>query len=142
MLAFLANELPAPLHEIFGEQYYLNVLLADPETGVLNCNRTITQGSYFYLAKRDEKLMFQGVDHIAQQVVGHLEGKQPAAVFHADCIVRGRVSFDRVLNDEIVARMQYPLCQRQKIPLEKVSTVEVNMPVSEGRTYSTSSPPP
>lgn len=116
MLAFLANEVPAPLQDAFGEQYYLNVLIGDAKTGVLSCNRTIRQGSYFYLAKRDEELMFKGVDHIAQQIAGHLEGKKPAAVFHADCIIRGRMSFDRVLKDEIVARMQYPISQGQKIP--------------------------
>jgi hypothetical protein len=116
MLAFLANEVPAPLQNAFGEHYYLNVLIGDAKTGVLSCNRTVRQGSYFYLAKRDEELMFQGVDHIAQRIAGHLEGKKPAAVFHADCIIRGRMSFDRVLKDEIVARMQYPICRGQKIP--------------------------
>jgi small ligand-binding sensory domain FIST len=116
MLAFLANEVPAPLQDALGEPFYLNVLIGDPETGVLSCNRTVRQGSDFYLAKRDEELMFQGVDHIAHRIAGHLEGKQPVAVFHADCIIRGRMSFDRVLKDEIVARMQYPVCQGQKIP--------------------------
>jgi hypothetical protein len=116
MLAFLANEVPAPFQDALGEHYSLNILFADPETGVLICNRTVKQGSYFYLAKRNEELMFQGVDHIAHRIAGHLEGKQPAAVFHADCIIRGRASFDRVLKDEIVARMQYPICQGRNIP--------------------------
>jgi hypothetical protein len=116
MLAFLANEIPAPLKDAFGEKYYLNVLIADEKTGVLSCNRTIKQGSNFYLAKRDEEQMFKGVDQIAERIAGHLEGKQPVGVFHADCIIRGRMSFDRVLKDEIVSRMQYPICQGQKIP--------------------------
>lgn len=116
MLAFLAIEAPASLQDAMGEQYYLNVLIADPETGVLSCNRTIRRGSNFYLAKRDEELMFKGVDHIAQQIAGQLEGKQPAAVFHADCIIRGRMSFDRVLKDEIIARMQDPICKGENIP--------------------------
>jgi small ligand-binding sensory domain FIST len=60
--------------------------------------------------------MFQGVDHIAQQIARHLKGKMPVEVFHADCIIRGRMSFDRVLKDEIVSRIQYPICQGQKIP--------------------------
>jgi hypothetical protein len=47
MLAFLANEAPEPLQDAFGEKYYLNVLMDDAETGVLPCNRTVRQGSYF-----------------------------------------------------------------------------------------------
>jgi len=116
MLAFLAEEVPLPFRDALGENYIMNLIYGDPDTGVLICNRTVRQGSYYYLAKRDEELMFQGVDQMARRIAGHLEGKKPAAVFHADCTIRGRVSFDRVLKDEIVSRMQYPIFQGQKIP--------------------------
>lgn len=116
MLAFLAEEVPVPIRDALGENYTMNLIYGDPDTGVLICNRTVRQGSYYYLAKRDEKLMFQGVDQIAHQIAGHIEGKTPVAVFHADCTIRGRASIDRVLKDEIVVRMQYPICQGEKIP--------------------------
>jgi hypothetical protein len=116
MLAFLAEEVPAPLQDALGEPYIMNLIFGDPETGVLICNRTVRQGSYYYLAKRNEELMFKGVDQMTQRIAGYLEGKKAAAVFHADCTIRGRVSIDRVLKDEIVARMQDPICQGRKIP--------------------------
>jgi hypothetical protein len=116
MLAFLAEEVPEPFQDALGEDYIMNLIYGDPETGVLICNRTVRQGSYYCLAKRDEELMFQGVDHMTHRISGHLGGIQPVAVFHADCSIRGRMSFNRVLKDEIVSRMQYPICQGQKIP--------------------------
>jgi hypothetical protein len=116
MLAFLAEEVPEHFQDALGEQYIMNLIYGDPETCVLICNRTVRQGRYYYLAKRDEELMFKGVDQMSHRIAGHLEGRQPVAVFHADCTIRGRASIDRVLKDEIVTRMQYPICQGQRIP--------------------------
>jgi len=37
-----------------------------------------------------------------------MDGRKPIAVFHADCLARGRFLFNRVLKEELVSRMQYP----------------------------------
>ena len=60
--------------------------------------------------------MFQGVDKIAQRIAKHLDNKKTVAVFHADCLIRGRISINRVLKDEIIGRMQHPICGDVKIP--------------------------
>ena len=37
-------------------------------------------------------------------------------MFHADCLARGRYLFNRVMKDELVGRMQYPLARGGEVP--------------------------
>jgi hypothetical protein len=60
--------------------------------------------------------MFDGVDRITKQILELLQGKKPLAVFHADCLLRGRFSINRILKDEFINRMQYPICQGEPVP--------------------------
>jgi hypothetical protein len=60
--------------------------------------------------------MFDGVDRMTKQILELLKGKKPLAVFHADCLLRGRFSLNRILKDEFINRMQYPICQGDPIP--------------------------
>jgi small ligand-binding sensory domain FIST len=69
-----------------------------------------------WLTKRDEKKMFDGVDQLVQWILASLNGKKPLAVFHADCVMRGRFSLNRILKDEIINQLQVPLCKGEKIP--------------------------
>jgi hypothetical protein len=78
--------------------------------------RSVEPGMRFVLVQRDEKVMFEGVDRLVARMKEKLGGKQPVAVFHADCMARGRLMFDRVLKDEIIARMQIPLTGDGDVP--------------------------
>jgi small ligand-binding sensory domain FIST len=60
--------------------------------------------------------MFADLDKMVKSLVERCRGRKPVAVFHADCAARGRWSFNRVLKDEIVRRMQYPLIQDTDVP--------------------------
>ena len=53
---------------------------------------------------------------MVKQLVERCQGRKPCAVFHADCAVRGRASMNRILKDEIIHRMQYPLIQDMDVP--------------------------
>lgn len=70
---------------------------------------TCPVGTKVVLMQRDEQYIFAGVDRLMDRMVGELNGRRPLAVFHADCMARGRRMFNRVLKDEIIAKMQYPL---------------------------------
>ncbi|GAI37876.1 unnamed protein product, partial [marine sediment metagenome] len=74
------------------------------------------EGSILYIAKRDENRMFDGVDQMLKKLVELLQGKEILAVFHADCSIRGKFSFNRILKDEIINRMQSPICKNEPIP--------------------------
>ena len=116
VLGFLATEFPEDMREAFGYDYYLTSIWGDPEAGSIISLIETDEGMVFYLAKRDEELMFQGVDRIAQRISDHVRGKTPVAVFQSDCLIRGRLSFNRDLKDEILKRMQTPICGDNRIP--------------------------
>jgi len=74
------------------------------------------EGTQFVLMQRDEHYIFDGVDRLMARMVAELNGRRPAAVFHADCMARGRHMFNRVLKDEIIARMQHPIGGDDGVP--------------------------
>ncbi|MBT3701170.1 MAG: hypothetical protein HOE62_09695 [Alphaproteobacteria bacterium] len=77
---------------------------------------TCPQGSKVVLMQRDEDLIFDGVDRMTSRMNEAFDGRKPEAVFHADCMARGRLTFDRVLKDEIMAKIQHPICGGEKVP--------------------------
>ena len=116
LLGFLATKFPEEMRDAFGYEYYLTSIWGDPATGSLISLIKLEEGMVFYLAKRDEELIFRGVDRIAHRVSDHVKGKKPVAVFHSDCLIRGRFSFNRDLKDELLKRMQTPICGDERIP--------------------------
>ena len=77
---------------------------------------TCPTGTKVVLMQRDEQYIFAGVDRLMDKMVGQLNGRRPLAVFHADCMARGRRMFNRVLKDEIIAKLQYPLSGDEVVP--------------------------
>jgi hypothetical protein len=118
VVAQFAQKLPEALHEEYGSEYILRPFIGKEEDGrILTPYPSLCQkGMKLWLAKRDEKGMFEGVDHMVEEIVKLCEGRSPLAVFHADCALRGRFSLNRILKDEIVNHMQYPLCKEEDVP--------------------------
>ncbi len=69
---------------------------------------TIAEGTPLWLTTRDEELIFTEMDRIVKEMNDRHSGKKPVAVFHADCLARGRFLFNRIIKDELVSKMQYP----------------------------------
>jgi small ligand-binding sensory domain FIST len=69
---------------------------------------TIAEGTSLWLTTRDEDLIFSEMDRLAREMNDRNIGKKPVAVFHADCLARGRFLFNRIIKDELVSKMQYP----------------------------------
>ena len=115
-LSIVAEEIPAEFEEDYGSRFVLRSLLGNTKDNSFSCPASCKIGTILLLAKRDEKGMFDGVDRITRQIQELLKGKKPLAVFHADCLLRGRFSINRILKDEFINRMQYPICQGDPIP--------------------------
>jgi hypothetical protein len=77
---------------------------------------SVPVGTKLQLMQRDEQYIFDGVEKLMERMQGELDGRRPVAVFHADCMARGRHMFNKVLKDEIIAKMQYPLCGDEVVP--------------------------
>ena len=113
----IARELPKELHEDYGSPYtvWLGGPLKDDDGGIFT-STVCPEGTKLWLTQRDEENIFRGVDRIVGQIEERGGGRKPVAVFHADCSARGKRLFNRFLKEEVVSRMQYPLCGDEDIP--------------------------
>jgi len=111
----LAIELPVELHEENGSPYLIFGGNKMPD-GTLYSNRKVPEGTKLWLTRRDEKKILEEVDRTMVQILEQCADRKPVAVFHADCAARGKLLFNRIIKDEIVSRIQYPLCKDDNIP--------------------------
>jgi hypothetical protein len=118
LLTQYAERLPESLREEYGSEYMLHNFLGKEEDGrILTPYPGVCQKrKELWLARRNEEGIFKGVDRLLEQIIEGSEGRKPLAVFHADCLLRGRLSFNKVLKDEIINRIQHPLCKDKDVP--------------------------
>ncbi len=76
----------------------------------------ISEGTELYLTKRDENLIFSEMGRMVKNLKEEMGGKQPVAIFHADCLARGRFLFDRIIKEELVGWMQTPFYVNNQCP--------------------------
>ena len=116
MLSPLASELPAELHEAYGSPYIMIGALPSPEGSLLYNSRNVKSGTKVWLTRRTEEKVNEGVDLMMVKILDRLDGRRPVAVFHADCFARGKYFANRVIKDELVNRLQYPLARGEELP--------------------------
>ena len=90
--------------------------LRTDSAGGLYLNTTVAVGTRLHLMQRDEEKIFTGVDRMMRRMEAMVDGREIVAVFHVDCLARGRLSFDRVSKDEIIAKLQKPLIGDRNVP--------------------------
>jgi len=111
-----AREIPERLWEENDSKYLLLVSIGKNDDNSIILPVACPEGTKLWLTKRNEKMMFDGVDRIVNKIVNELEGRKPLAVLQADCVLRGRFSLDRILKDEIINHMQSPICKGEDVP--------------------------
>lgn len=116
VVAQLAEKLPAALHEEYGSEYILRIPVGEGSRIFAPYQSICQKGKELWLARRDESRIFKGVDRLLKQIIEASKDRKLLAVFHADCALRGRLSFDRVLKDEIMNRIQHPLGKDKDVP--------------------------
>jgi len=112
----LAEELPEALAEEYGNPHILRVVTKRDADGAMHYATTIREGTRLWLTTRDEERIFEDMDRMMQAMTQRAGGRKPVAVFHADCLARGRYLFHRVLKEELVGRMQFPLSHEGIVP--------------------------
>lgn len=111
----LAEKLPAALAREYGNDHILRVVTRHEGETMLYAT-TIKTGTSLWLTVRDEPLIFNEMDRMVQTMSSKMGGRKPVAVFHADCLARGRFLFNRVLKEELVSRMQFPFLSNGECP--------------------------
>lgn len=99
------------LNEAMAKEYGNNHILRVVTKRVGNDMYYATEcpvGTELWLTTRDEDLIFSEMDRMVNDMVDRAKGKQAVAVFHADCLARGRFLFNRIIKEELVGRMQTP----------------------------------
>lgn len=112
----LAEELPPDEAAEYGNDHILRVVTKRDADGTMHYATTIPEGTQLWLTVRDEDRIFSDMDRMMGNIVGQIGGREVAAVFHADCLARGRFLFNRVMKEELVGRMQYPLTHAGEVP--------------------------
>lgn len=113
----LAERLPEPLAREYGNNHILRVVTKrDVASGVMYYATSCPENTELWLTVRDEPRIFADMDRMMGQIVSRSGGRKPVAVFHADCLARGRFLFNRVMKDELVSRMQHPLSGGGAVP--------------------------
>jgi len=112
----LAEELPSDaLKKEYGSDHILRVVTShDGET--MHYATTIKEGTKLWLTTRDEDLIFSEASKMMQWFEEKSGANKPIAVFHADCLARGRHSFGKIMKDELVHMMQFPFANAGEIP--------------------------
>jgi hypothetical protein len=115
-IAVVAEELPQEVHEEYGSRFIIRGGPLVDETGATFLTGNAPVGCLLWLMRRDEQAMFEGVERLAANLVERCGDRTPIAMIHADCAARGRRSFNRILKDEIVRRMQQPVFEKARVP--------------------------
>jgi hypothetical protein len=116
ILSSLAVELPETYQKEYGSGYaVLGALIPDTD-GVITGLFPVPEGTKLWLTRRNEQKIFEGVYWMTDKILERLKGIVPLAVFHADCQARGKFLFNKIIKEEIINRLQYPICKGENIP--------------------------
>ncbi len=112
----LAERLPDDLAAEYGNDHILRVVTKRDDDGSMHYATSCPEGTQLWLTVRDEDRIFQDMDRMMRQLTDEIGDRQIVAVFHADCLARGRFLFNRVMKEELVSRMQHPLSHEDAVP--------------------------
>jgi small ligand-binding sensory domain FIST len=74
------------------------------------------EGTELWLTSRDESLIFSEMERMVLEMKKRLGDKKAVAVFHADCLARGRSLFNKIIKEELVNTMQFPFYSEGSCP--------------------------
>lgn len=111
----LGEKLSPELAEEYGNNHLLRVVTKH-EGNDMYYATDCAEGTELWLTTRDEDLIFSEMDRLVKDMVGRMDGKSAVAVFHADCLARGRFLFNRIVKEELVGSMQFPFYVNGECP--------------------------
>lgn len=115
-LAALGIEIDGSERASYDNAHVMLVPLRTNSAGGFYLNAKVAVGTRLHLMQRDEDKIFAGVEWMMRRMETMVDGRDIVAVFHADCLARGRQTFDRVSKDEIIAKLQKPLIGDRNVP--------------------------
>lgn len=111
----LGEKLPIDLANEYGNSHILRVVTKH-EGNSMYYATDCPVGTNLWLTTRHEELIFTEMDKMVSQMKSRIGNGKVVAVFHADCLARGRFLFNRILKDELVSKMQFPFYENGQCP--------------------------
>ena len=111
----LGEKLSPELAEEYGNDLLLRVVTKHDGNEMYYAT-TIKEGTELWLTKRDEELIFSEMGRMVDHMLKRIGSGEPVAVFHADCLARGRFLFNRIVKEELVGQMQFPFYVNGECP--------------------------
>jgi hypothetical protein len=112
----LAEALSPELAAEYGNDHILRVVTHHSDQGEIFYATDGSEGRDLWLTVRDEERIFSDMDRMLKSMVKRHTERKPVAVFHADCLARGRRLFSRVMKEELVHVMQEPFSEAGAVP--------------------------
>ena len=112
----LAEKLDEERAAEYGNPHVLRVVTSRDPDGTMHYATTIRKGTELWLTIRDEDRIFRDLDRMTGRMAGSVDEARAVAVFHADCLARGRHTFDRIEKGELIAKMQAPFRSDGRTP--------------------------
>lgn len=103
----LGEKLNMQLAKEYGNDHILRVVTKHDGDKIYYAT-TCPVGTELFLTIRDENLIFSDMERVVGELKREIGEKTPVAIFHADCLARGRYMFNRVIKEELVGKMQTP----------------------------------
>lgn len=110
----LAERLSDEATEIYGNRHILRAVTKHSGDDIYYAN-TIKEGTELFFTTRNEDLIFSEMDKMTEELEERIKGNV-VAVFHADCLARGKLLFGKVIKDELVSKMQTPFSKNGECP--------------------------
>jgi hypothetical protein len=111
----LGEKLSPELASEYGNEHILRVVTKHEGSDMYYATEC-SVGTELWLTTRDEDLIFSEMDRMVKEIVSRKDGHAPIAVFHADCLARGRFLFNRIIKEELVGKMQFPFYSSGECP--------------------------
>ncbi|MFT5390811.1 MAG: hypothetical protein ACI8PT_000999 [Gammaproteobacteria bacterium] len=117
VVSALGQEVPAESADAYGNSTVIHTIFkVSDDHQSLYLPASCPVGAKLWLMQRDEEAIFEGTDSLVAAITEKLKGRTPVAVFQTDCAARGRMMFNKIAKDEIIARMQEPIMQGKGVP--------------------------
>lgn len=115
-IAGIAESISPELYETYNNKHILRVIVKVEEDLSFYMPVECKEGTELWLTKRDEELIFSGVEEMLSSLSNKIKGKHVVSVFHTDCAARGRALLDKINKEEIINKMQEAISQEKTVP--------------------------
>jgi hypothetical protein len=78
----------------------------DQEAGAVMLQTEVTEGTGIWVMRRDQELIYQGAEHLAESLKAKLNGQVPKFIMQFDCYGRGKSISTEQQKHQLLRRLQ------------------------------------